>query len=77
MKDSILKRYPTLTEDDVVLRDDGYGVFIDVWNSDEHKPTMEQVTSWVAEDAKLPKPKTEIELMRQALDELILGGGGL
>ena len=74
MKESILKRYPTLGPDDVSLRDDGKGVFIDVWKSVQPKPTMAQVIAWVAEDGKLPKPKTELELMQRAIDDIILGG---
>ncbi|WP_026572507.1 XkdW family protein [Bacillus sp. UNC438CL73TsuS30] len=77
MKQSILKRYPELTEEDVILRDDGQGIYLDIWKSDKPKPTMDQVKLWAAEDEQLPKPKTELELMQQALDELILGGSGL
>jgi len=88
MLQSILKRYPTLNPEDVRLQDDGDGIYIAYWNSDEPKPTMEQVYQWVEEDSKFPKPKTEIEMLQQenkelkeyieviqlALDELLLGG---
>lgn len=74
MKQSILRRYPELTEDDVVLRDDGEGVYIDIWGSGKPKPTMDEVLSWVEEDKNVPKPKTEMELMKEAIDDLILGG---
>ena len=74
MKQSILKRFPSMGENDVTLRDDGKGVFIDVWKSKDPKPTMAQVNAWVAEDAQQPKPKTELELMQRAIDDIILGG---
>ena len=68
MKESILKRYPTLSFDDVSLRDDGKGIYIDVWKSKETKPTMAQVLAWVAEDAKQPKPSVEDTLVQMEKD---------
>ena len=65
MKESILKRYPGLTENDFSLRDDGEGVYIDIWNSEDSKPKMSDVISWVAEDENDPKPKTEVEALRE------------
>lgn len=88
MKPSILKRYPELTENDVLLRDDtdGKGVQIVHWNSSKIKPSMDQVKQWVQEDDAIPKPvtpeqeleqlKKQQELMQAAIDELIFSGGG-
>ncbi|MCM3599403.1 XkdW family protein [Robertmurraya korlensis] len=87
MKPSILKRYPELSKDDVLLRDDnnGKGPYIAVWKSTKPKPTMDQVKQWVLEDEAIPKPltpeeeleqvKKQQELMQTALDELIFSGG--
>lgn len=83
MKQSIIRRYPELTEKDISLRDDGKGIYIESWNSNLEQPTMEQVLLWVEEDKDLPKPLTELEelkikqeLMQQAIDDLIFSGGG-
>jgi hypothetical protein len=67
VKDSILKRYPELKFDDVVLRDDGdeRGIYIDVWNSDKPKPTIDEVNQWVQEDAALPKPLSDVEQLQK------------
>jgi hypothetical protein len=72
MKQSILRRYSEMTEDDVVLRDDGdgRGIYIDVWNSDKTKPTMEEVLSWVDEDSTLPTPLSPIEQLQKDQAEL-------
>jgi hypothetical protein len=72
MKQSILKRYPSLNENDFTLRDDGEGIFIDVWNCDDPKPTMEEVEQWALEDENEPKPKTEIDLLREENAQLNL-----
>ena len=72
MKQSILKRYPELTEDDIVLRDDGKGVFIDVWKCNKPQPTTEQINQWVAEDENEPQPKTEVEALREENGQLNL-----
>jgi hypothetical protein len=64
-KQSILKRYPELDEKDIILMDNGEGVFIHFWNSDKTKPTMDQVNQWAEEDAKLPKPLSEIEQLQK------------
>lgn len=83
MKESILKRYPELTANDVTLRDDGEDVYIDVWNCIKAQPPLEQVLAWVEEDTNLPQKKSEMELlksqqvlMQAALDDLIFSGGG-
>jgi hypothetical protein len=85
VKQSILKRYPELKEDDITLRDDGNGIFISYWNSEKPKPTITQVNQWVAEDEAEPKPKTEIDILKdqnadlnlQIIDlwETLLGSG--
>jgi hypothetical protein len=74
MIDSILKRYPELTNDDVILRDDGdgRGIYIDVWNCDKPKPTMDEVNQWVVEDAALPKPLSDIEQLQKDQADLFL-----
>jgi hypothetical protein len=72
VKQSILKRYPELKEDDITLRDDGAGIFISQWNSEEPKPTITQINQWVAEDEAEPKPKTEEELLREENAQLNL-----
>jgi hypothetical protein len=71
MKQSILRRFPDITKYDIVLRDDGEGVYIDIWNSDKPKPTMEQVYQWVEEDSTLPKPLSEIEAIKKDQADLI------
>ena len=70
MNQSILKRYPTLTEDDFTLRDDGEGIFIDVWKSKDPKPSMAQVFEWVKEDESAPKPKSEAEVLNAQMEDL-------
>jgi hypothetical protein len=79
MKESILKRYPTLSEDDFSLRDDmdGNGIYIDNWKSSEEKPTMEQVNAWVDEDSIIPKPLSTEERLAEAeqmINLFLLGG---
>jgi endo-beta-N-acetylglucosaminidase D len=72
---SILKRYPELTEDDVMIvdRSDGKGPFIAYWNSDKPKPTTEQLLQWAEEDApEISVQKTDIELLEQENANLIL-----
>lgn len=58
---SILKRYPTLTESDFsfIDRKDGNGKVFEYWKSETAvQPTMEQVRLWNDEDNQLPKPLT-------------------
>lgn len=77
MLNSVLKRYPELTEEDVTLRDDGTGVYIEKWNSPEPKPTAFELKTWAEEDAKLPKPLTEKERIAElenVVNMLLLGG---
>jgi hypothetical protein len=53
MRESILKRYPNLKEEDIVfvdLSNEGGGIELSVWNSFETKPTMEQINQWNEED---------------------------
>lgn len=59
-KQSILKRFPNLTENDFgfIDRNDGNGVVFEFWNGEELQPTIEQVKQWNDEDAQLPKPPT-------------------
>lgn len=75
-KDSILKRYPELLPEDVFIQNDsdGNGPRITLWNSDKPMPTAEQIEQWVEEDAQQPKPKSQLDLVQAALDDLILGG---
>jgi hypothetical protein len=66
VKQSILKRYPELTVNDVELRDDANekGVYIAYWNSDKPQPTMDQVKTWHEEDIQnYVEPKTVEELL--------------
>lgn len=81
MIESILRRYPELSKSDVSLRNDGNGIYIEVWNCDQSQPTIEEVNQWVEEDVNLPQPLSEMdqlkkqqELMQEAIDELIFGG---
>jgi hypothetical protein len=79
MKESILKRYPELTEHDVILIGDDSGeiVVFGKWNSEKPIPTIEQVNQWVEEDAQLPKPLTTEERLAEAeniLNLILLGG---
>ena len=88
MKDSILRRFPDLGPDDVRLRDDGDGVYIEKWPAGRQKPTMATVNAWVAEDENIEQPKTEIEILKEeneglqaqltsvldALDFILMGG---
>lgn len=60
MKEAILKRFPSLSPEDIQLQDDGdgRGIYISYWNSTVSMPTIEEVEQWAAEDAKKPKPLT-------------------
>jgi hypothetical protein len=80
---SVLKRYPELTEDDVMIVDRGEGPFIYRWNSQQPMPTPEELQQWSEEDVfpLVQTPEEELlllkekqELMQQAIDDLILGG---
>jgi hypothetical protein len=80
---SVLKRYPELTEDDVMIVDRGEGPFIYQWNSQQPMPTPEELQQWSEEEVFPPvqTPEEELlllkekqELMQQAIDDLILGG---
>lgn len=76
MKESILRRFPQLQPDDVLLRDDGAGIYLEVWNSEEPEPTMEKVLSWVEEDRDLPKAPTEqerIEELENLMNLMLMG----
>jgi hypothetical protein len=59
-KESILKRFPELKDEDVFIQNDsdGNGPRIVVWNSDKPIPTAEQIQQWEQEDAQLPKQLT-------------------
>lgn len=70
MLQSVLKRYPNLTINDIKLQDDGEGAFVATWNSEDPKPTPEQLKTWEAEDSKLPKPLTEIEETKKQITDL-------
>jgi hypothetical protein len=71
MLNSILKRFPGLKEDDVRLRCDvGGNVYIDVWNSTEVIPSMDEVLAWVEEDKTLPIPLTETEVLKKQVADL-------
>lgn len=73
MLQSILKRFPELTPEDVSLRDDadGKGVYIDKWNSDKEKPTPEEFKRWHEEDmADYTPPLTIEEQMQKQQEEL-------
>jgi hypothetical protein len=63
MKESILKRYPELSSQDLGLRDDGdeKGIYIEVWNSDKPKPSMEEVKAWHEEDMKNFVPSKSVD----------------
>jgi hypothetical protein len=72
MQRSILKRYPELSEDDVVIRDDcdGNGAYIDIWNSEKPCPSMDTVRQWAFDDSKETK-MTELEA---SCDKAIVAG---
>lgn len=67
---SVLKRYPTLTESDIRLQDDGEGVFVSYWNNAEPKPTPELLIVWAEEDANLTESPTEIEETKKQITDL-------
>lgn len=70
MKESILRRYPNIDPDSLILRDDGNGPYIDKWPATESKPTMDEVNAWVAEDAAkiTPEPLTPDQKKIAALE---------
>ncbi|AND39629.1 XkdW family protein [Cytobacillus oceanisediminis] len=77
MLNSVLKRYPSLTPNDVVLRDDGEGVYVHYWNSQEPQPTISELLAWQKEDEELPKQPTDqdrIVALEEALLLLMLEG---
>jgi hypothetical protein len=59
---------------DFVVRDDGQGQFISLWNIDAPKPTTEELA--VAWEQYLlnppPKQKTQIEILQETVDQLVL-----
>jgi len=68
MKDSIIKRYPGLKWDDVMIQDntDGKGPFITYWNHPKPMPSMEDILKWVKEDEAtyVPTETTEQKVER-------------
>ncbi|WP_226677183.1 XkdW family protein [Mesobacillus jeotgali] len=88
MIQSILKRCPNMTADQIELRDEGKGVFIHKWEGIDPEPTIEEVKSWHEEDManyvpplppeeELKLVKKQQELMQAAIDDLIFSGGTL
>jgi hypothetical protein len=71
MLESVLKRFPELTKDDVRLQDDGNGVYVAYWNSDKPRPTTEDLINWNTEDANLPKQLTPFEQLEKDQTDLI------
>ncbi|QGF21728.1 XkdW-like protein [Bacillus phage vB_BcM_Sam112] len=61
MKDSIIKRYPGLRPEDVRLRDDDDGIYIEYWNHPKVQPSMEDVLKWYEEDMKTYVPPETLE----------------
>jgi hypothetical protein len=64
-----------LSVEDISLRDDGDGVFIDQWNSELPKPSKEQVGAWLEEFQTLsahsePTPEEKIAQLEQENEEL-------
>lgn len=73
MKEFLLARYPELSYDDVVLRDDGEGIYIDVWNSDTPKPTLENIKQWFEDDNFLLTKTNKYKELDNACESTILG----
>jgi hypothetical protein len=73
MIESILKRFPELTKDDVNLMDNGEGVFVNVWNSDKPKPTKEELQSWFNEDDFVKVKQDKKDELDEACTNTILG----
>jgi hypothetical protein len=71
MLTSILKRYPELTSDKVMLVDRGKGVEIAKWDSDKPQPTLEEMNGWVEEDSLTPH-LTPIEQLQKDQAELMM-----
>ncbi|QIQ61226.1 XkdW-like protein [Bacillus phage vB_BcM_Sam46] len=69
MKNSIIKRYPGLTPDDVKLRDDGDGIYIEYWNHPKVQPSMEDVLKWYEEDMKNYVPPETLEQKAAHLEQ--------
>jgi hypothetical protein len=68
---SILKRYPSLSELDVGLRDDGKGVFVSRWNSTDPIPTVEQIQQWAEEDKLIQSEPSEFEQIKKQQTDLV------
>jgi hypothetical protein len=73
MKQSILNRYSELTSDDVVLRDDGNGIYIDIWRSTKPKPSMSQILQWVEEDNFIDVKQNKLIELDTSCTNTILG----
>ena len=70
---SILKRYPNLTESDFSFIDryDGKGIVFEYWNSDDPQPTMEQVKQWNDEDLiDFIPPVDQYEVLKKQLTDM-------
>jgi hypothetical protein len=75
VKDSIIKRYPNLTYDDIGLRDDGNGkTYIEFWNSNEYIPSMNEIMEWVNEDDFTAAKENKLNELEQACSNAILDG---
>lgn len=76
MKETILKRYPELSEDDIVLRDDngdGVNIYIDYWNSDLPIPTPTEIKQWEDEEKFIITKENKWNELDSACTNAILG----
>lgn len=71
MLQTLLNRYPELTKDDVRLRDDGEGVYVDYWNSDKPKPSPADLLAWNEEDTFLQKKADKYDELDRKCREAI------